>query len=346
MSADGCGDVPADGAEKDVDPWPGRLDGFCEWLAKVELRSDNTVRAYRHDLSAYLAWARRAGVDPARATHRELRGFLADQAQAGYCAATVDRRLSAVRGFCRWLRQRGLCESDAFEAVSGPRSAHRLPRSMQEDEVAGLLGACDASTPAGVRDRLMVELLYASGARASELAALRVRDVDLAQRQVRLVGKGDKERLVPLYDVACEWCARYLREARPALLSGARPRDRDISCGDAGNDARPAPSADARPVPQADPPTDALMVSSRGRAMSAASLRARFKALCARAGLDPALSPHAMRHTFATDLLTGGADLRSVQELLGHESVATTQVYTHLSVERLKDAARAAHPRS
>ena len=335
MSPDGGGDAPADAAEGGVDPWPGRLDRFCEWLAKVELRSDNTVRAYRHDLSAYLAWARRAGVDPARATHRELRGFLADQAQAGYCAATVDRRLSAVRGFCRWLRQRGLCESDAFEAVSGPKSAHRLPRSMQEDEVSGLLGACDASTPSGVRDRLMVELLYASGARASELVALRVRDVDLAQRQVRLVGKGDKERIVPLYDVACEWCARYLREARPALLAAARTCGPGAAGeGSAGDGAQPGRR------------TDALMVSSRGRAMSAASLRARFKALCARAGLDPALSPHALRHTFATDLLTGGADLRSVQELLGHESVATTQVYTHLSVERLKDAARAAHPRS
>ena len=168
----------------------------------------------------------------------------------------------------------------------------------------------------GLRDRALLELLYATGARISEMAGLRVADLDLAGAQARLFGKGSKERIVPVYDSALEWAGRYLREGRPELA--ARSRE----------------------------PRDELFLSTRGNAMSADALRTVFERRVALAGLDPALTPHAMRHTYATELLGGGADLRSVQELLGHESLSTTQVYTHLSVERLREAAARAHPRA
>ncbi|HIY50834.1 MAG TPA: tyrosine-type recombinase/integrase, partial [Candidatus Olsenella avicola] len=172
------------------------------------------------------------------------------------------------------------------------------------------------SDPAGLRDRALLELLYATGARISEAAGLSVSDVDLRARQVRLFGKGSKERVVPVYEAALDWVARYLGEGRPRLAARSKA------------------------------PTEALFLSVRGNPMSADALRTRFEAHVRLAGLDPELTPHAMRHTFATELLTGGADLRSVQELLGHESLSTTQVYTHLSVERLREAAARSHPRS
>ena len=166
----------------------------------------------------------------------------------------------------------------------------------------------------GLRDRTFLELLFASGARISEAAGLKTGDVDFASATVRLFGKGSKERIVPLYRLALELVARYLEQARPRLVGECR--------------------------------TDALFVSARGRAMSADSLRKAFKKRAAQAGLDPALHPHDLRHAFATDLVEGGADLRSVQEMLGHASLSTTQIYTHLSLEHMKDVYMRAHPRS
>ena len=177
-----------------------------------------------------------------------------------------------------------------------------------------------ATCPAGLRDRAFLELLYASGARISEVSRLDEGSIDFAGGTVKLFGKGAKERVVPLYDLALDWVERYVREARPALLARAKSSRKKDDL--------------------------ALFVSTRGGRMSADALRTVFERHAVHAGLDPALTPHAMRHTFATELLSGGADLRSVQELLGHESLSTTQIYTHLSVERLKDAARASHPRA
>jgi integrase/recombinase XerD len=174
--------------------------------------------------------------------------------------------------------------------------------------------------PVELRDAAFLELLIASGARITEVARLRPRDIDGAQGTVRLFGKGSKERIVPLYEHAIKLVQTYLQDARPQLLAARKP-------------GQPAPA-------------DALFISTRGNAMSAATLRRVFKGHLAAAGCDTSLSPHAMRHTFATMLLEGGADLRTVQELLGHESLATTQIYTHLSVGRLKDAHRQAHPRA
>ncbi|MGI6229515.1 MAG: site-specific tyrosine recombinase XerD [Tractidigestivibacter sp.] len=294
---------------------------FLDYLRHARRLSDNTVRAYKADLKSFSDWARRRGVDPLKATHRQLRGYLAELGRAGYTVRTQDRRLSAVRDLYRWLNREGVIKEDPAAALAMPKGDKRLPKTMSDKDVQSLLATCDASTPEGLRDRAFLELLYASGARISEVSALDVSDVNLTTKQARLFGKGSKERIVPLYDVALKWLSRYLDEARPKLLAMGKGSGR----GD---------------------PAHALFVSTRGNRMSADALRRVFERHVALAGLDPTLTPHAMRHTYATELVSGGADLRSVQELLGHASLSTTQVYTHVSVERLKEASRQAHPRS
>ena len=291
------------------------VERFCDHLGRVRGLSPNTVRSYRADLTAYAAWSEREGVDPLAVTHRELRRYLAELTRARYSARTVNRHLSALRGLYRWVAREGGPASEAASALASPKIPRGLPRTMTDADVRALLATCDDATPEGLRDRAFLELLYATGARVSEVSGLDVGDVSFAERQVRLFGKGEKERIVPVYEVALSWARRYLEEGRPALARRGRP-------------------------------TDALFLSTRGNRMSADALRTRFERHVAEAGLDPALTPHAMRHTYATELLTGGADLRSVQELLGHESLSTTQVYTHLSVERLRSAAASAHPRA
>lgn len=290
---------------------------FVSYERDVRNLSPNTVRAYETDLSAYLAWVRREGVDPMRVEHRELRSWLAELSRAGYSTSTVNRHLSSVRSLYRWMLGRKATDEDAAAAVASPKLSRRLPKTLGDADVSALLSACGGDE-SGLRDTAMVELLYATGARISELSRLDVGDVDFARRQIRLFGKGSKERIVPVYDEALDATRRYLVSARPSLAEHAKAGER----------------------------TGALFLSTRGRRMSADALRRRFERLVAEAGLDPSLTPHAMRHSFATELLDGGADLRSVQELLGHESLSTTQIYTHLTTERLKAAALQAHPRS
>ena len=319
---DGPDGVAADvGAPVPADPLDDAIARYLDHLGRARLASPNTVRSYAADLASFAAWARREGVDALAATTRQLRRYLADLDRAGYATTTVDRHLSALRGLYRWMAREGLVQGDAAAALQTPKATRALPHTMSDADVGRLLATCDDATPVGLRDRAFLELLYATGARVSEVAALDVGDVDLASAQARLFGKGSKERIVPVYDEALAWLARYLDEARPALAAARRPG-----------------RAPSRP--------EALFLSTRGNPMSADALRTAFERHVAQAGLDPALTPHAMRHTYATELLSGGADLRSVQELLGHESLSTTQVYTHLSVERLKDATRLAHPRA
>ena len=293
---------------------------FLAYLGQVRGLSDNTVKAYRADLASFASWAERSHVDPLLATHRDLRGFLADLTRAGYSVRTVDRRLSAVRDFYGWMLRVGICSVDPAAALATPKGARRLPKTMSDEEVQRLLSTCDTSDATGLRDRAFLELLYASGARISEVSRLDVASIDFARSQATLFGKGSKERIVPLYDVALDWLRRYLDEARHNLAAAVKRGD-------------------------PEGPEGALFLSTRGRRMSADALRTVFEAHVRQAGLDSTLTPHTMRHTYATELVSGGADLRSVQELLGHESLSTTQVYTHLSVDRLKDAARRAHPR-
>lgn len=290
---------------------------YLEYLDGVRNLSENTVRAYENDLAAFSRWVRREGVDPARASHRDLRRYLADLTRAGYSTRTVNRHLSAVRGLYKWLLSEERVRADAAAATASPKLSRTLPRTMSDADVQELVATCDLSTAEGMRDKAFLELLYATGARISEVSRLDIADIDMRQGQVRLFGKGSKERVVPIYRRALDAVEAYLHGARPEL-------------------ARKCRKADA---------TSALFLSVRGNRMSADALRTSFERHARLAGLDASITPHAMRHTYATELLSGGADLRSVQELLGHESLATTQIYTHLSVERLKEATRQAHPR-
>lgn len=290
---------------------------FLDYLGGVRHLSDNTVRSYSCDLQHYLDWVGREGVMPLEVTHRQLRGYLAQMSQAGYSPKTINRHLSSLRTLYGWLLREGVTQQDSAAAISGRKVPRKLPTTLTDAEVERLLDSFDTSDAEGLRDRAMLELLYASGARISEVSRLDVGDVQTGKfAQVRLFGKGSKERIVPLYQECVKWVELYVQKARPQLVQRGSGE-----------------------------PTSALFVSTRGRRMSAAALRSRFELRARQAGLDSGVTPHAMRHTFATELLSGGADLRSVQELLGHENLQTTQIYTHLSVGRLKEATRRAHPR-
>lgn len=294
------------------------VEQFIEYLSKVRNLSENTLRSYQTDLLAFQQWCSREGVEVTKVDHRNLRLYLAYLKQAQYSAKTLNRHLSALRSFYKWMQREKLIATDPALALSNPRAPRNLPHTMTDSDVNRLLESCDTSTAVGLRDRAFLEFLYATGARISEVATLKLEQIDLQNGTVRLFGKGSKERIVPLYESAIEWLKKYLRSSRPTLLL----KDK---------------SGRAH---------SALFISVRGNNMSADSLRKVFSSYLAASGLDSSLSPHAMRHTYATELLGGGADLRIVQELLGHESLSTTQVYTHLSVDRLKEAAKAAHPRS
>lgn len=295
------------------------IEEFLGYLSGVEGASPETVRAYRAHLGAYDRFCRREGIEPLGASVRDIRRHLAKMRAAAYAPRTVSAHLSAIRSLFSWALAHGLADSDPAGALESPKLPRDLPRTVNAEQMRRLLEAPDTGSAEGLRDACMLELLYATGARISELARLEVADVDARQRTARLFGKGSRERIVPVDRHALAALSAYLDRGRPELLAHARR--------EAG-------------------PTQRIFVSTRGRPMDAAALRRRFHRLCAAAGLPADLSPHAMRHTFATDLLEGGADLRSVQEMLGHASLSTTQIYTHLTADRLRRAAALAHPRS
>lgn len=288
--------------------------GFMRYLRFERGLSLNTVRAYAQDLRSYFDWAARSGADPLHVNLRRFRRYLADLNAAQYSTTTVSRHLSAVRSFFRYLNEADVLAANPAAAAASPKKRRDLPRKTSDADIERLLAVCDGESAADIRDQAFLELLYASGARISEVAGLKVVDVDFSTATVRLFGKGSKERIVPLHALALHAVERYLRDARLQLLGDRR--------------------------------SDALFVSTRGNDMSADALRRVFKQRAAQAGLDASLHPHDMRHAFATDLVEGGADLRSVQEMLGHASLSTTQVYTHLSLQHMKDVYRQAHPRS
>ncbi len=280
--------------------------------------SPHTVRAYATDMRRFLDWCARAGVDPLTADHRRLRAYLADLDSARYARTTIARRLSAVRAFFGFLAEHGAIDSDPSTVLQSPKAPKRLPRIAPNDVLARLLESPDPSTPTGSRDRAVLEVLYATGARVSELATLTLARVDLAQGQLTVMGKGSKQRVVPLHPFAVRALRDYLTSARPLLL-------------------REDPAGRS---------TDAVFVSSRGRPLSPDAIRRVFRRHLDAAGASLGLSPHALRHTFATHLLDAGADLRTIQELLGHVALSTTQIYTHVSTRRLQNVHATSHPRA
>jgi site-specific recombinase XerD len=282
-----------------------------EWL-RGRGASPATVRAYAADLRQLDTWLGAAGVAPAAADEHLLRRFAAHLGTLRYAPATAARKLSAVRGAYAWMRDRGMIDHDPAAHLPGPRRVRTLPAILSARETEALLDRPAATSARALRDRALVELLYGSGLRASEACGLRLADVDLHEGTARVRGKGGKERIVPVGGAAEDALRRYLAAGRPRLGGGHGEH---------------------------------LFLSVRGRPLHPSDVRRAVAGELSRAGL-PQRSPHALRHAFATHLLEGGADLRSIQRLLGHASVGTTQVYTHVSVRHLRAAHAASHPRA
>jgi integrase/recombinase XerD len=313
-------------------PTDPTLQRFLRSLAARDA-SPHTIRAYRTAVGAYLGWLAEQGIDWTRPARHQLRGYLA-RLGSDASRSTVAQRLAAIRSFHRWAAREGLAAGDPWGAIATPRLPRRLPRVLEVDEVGRLLAAIDGeleaadavrpdgtalATALALRDRALVEVAYAAGLRISELAAADLGSVDLSRGEIRVLGKGRKERIGLLGRPAIAALQTYLDQGRP-LLAERRP-------------------------PTGPPPT-AIFLNHAGAPLGVRGLRYRLDRLRRVAGLPEGVSPHTIRHSFATHLLDGGADLRVVQELLGHENLATTQIYTHVSPGRLAAAYRDAHPRA
>jgi len=298
------------GDQKTV-PTQDHLDRFLDHLWVEYGLSDNTVAAYRNDLTTVQTFLRRRSVELIDATDADILSYLSENVVRA--PRTVARRLSTLRRFYRFSIRENLIDKDPTVGLKAPRLGRKLPRSLSELDVEALLEAPATDTVLGVRDRTMLELLYATGLRVSELVSITLSQVNVRQGVVRIVGKGSKERLVPFGETALLWIERYLRESRPEIVHGR--------------------------------PTDAMFPTNRGEAMTRQTFWYAIKKHARKAGIDAELSPHTLRHAFATHLLNHGADLRVVQMLLGHSDVSTTQIYTHIAAERLKDLHGKHHPR-
>jgi integrase/recombinase XerD len=305
MKAAGPPPRPADQAE---------IDAFCDALWLEDGLAKATLSSYRSDLERLAAWLAGAGAESLLdAREATLVAFVARLSREKR-ASSQSRYLSTLRRFYRWQVARGRLAADPTLQLANPVRPSRLPKAMSERQVETLLEAPDLATPLGLRDRAMLETLYATGLRVSELVNLKLHEIGFNEGVLRVLGKGSKERLVPLGEVALDWLGRYLREARPEILGGRQ--------------------------------ADALFVTARGGAMTRQAFWQLIKRYALRAAIDPAkLSPHVLRHAFATHLLNHGADLRVVQLLLGHADISTTQIYTHVARERLKTLHAQHHPR-
>ncbi len=293
-----------------------------DFLAYLEFErglSRNTLDAYRSDLLQFGGHLKRTDTDALTAVHSDLAAFVSDLAAGGedrppVAAATLQRKVACLRSFYRHLRRQDMIADDPTVHLRAPKQGRKLPQVLSRDEVARLLDAPSGTEPAAHRDRALLELMYACGLRASEAIGLEIGDVDLETGVLRARGKGSKERLVPIGSAASRALVTYLSRARPRL-AGDRLEAR-------------------------------LFLNHRGTGLTRQGLYKIVQRHARTAGLDGKMSPHTLRHTFATHLLAGGCDLRSLQEMLGHADIATTQVYTHLSAERLKDVYFDAHPRA
>jgi integrase/recombinase XerD len=290
------------------------IDNFCDALWLEDGLAKATLDSYRSDLGRLAGWLAEHGHEPLLDIREPtLTGFIAHLARKTR-ATSQARYLSTLRRFYRWQVGRGRLLTDPTLKLANPSLPSRLPKVMSEKQVEALLDAPDLDAALGLRDRAMLETLYATGLRVSELVNLKLHEVGLADGVLRALGKGSKERLVPLGQLAIDWITRYLQEARPDILHGQQ--------------------------------SDALFVTARGGAMTRQAFWQLIKRYALLAGIDPAkLSPHVLRHAFATHLLNHGADLRVVQLLLGHADISTTQIYTHVARERLKSLHAEHHPR-
>jgi site-specific recombinase XerD len=293
--------------------WRSALAGYDRELA-TRHSSVHTRRAYATDLRELATWAAERKLDPAGITYRVLRGYAATLGGRRLDRATVARKLAAARGFFDHLRRRREVAANPAELLPNPRTDSRLPRVLDPDQARELLERIPARGPLQLRDRAMLEIAYSSGLRCSELVGLDLTSIDFDAETVRVAGKGRKERIVPLGEHAQRALRRYLDRGRHVLA--------------------------------ADPDEPALLLSKSGRRLSPSDVTRRLDLWVREAAIAGRVSPHALRHSFATHMLEGGADLRAIQELLGHASISTTQVYTRVEPSRLREAYAGAHPRA
>ena len=292
---------------------------FLGYLEFERGLSRNTLEAYRSDLLQYGDFLRAHNLDVLSVEHAELTAFLTELAmggngRAGAKAATLQRKVACLRSFYRYLRREGIMTNDPTADLHGPRKPQRLPEVLTRDEVMRLIMSATGKSPIALRDRALLELMYACGLRASEATGLEIDDVDLVEQMLRARGKGSKERVVPIGRSAVLALRAYAENGRPELVGLSVERH--------------------------------VFVNSRGVGLTRQGLYKIIKGHAESAGLSARVSPHTLRHTFATHVLSGGCDLRVLQEMLGHADVATTQVYTHLSSDRLRDVYFQAHPRA
>ncbi len=293
---------------------PGLLDEFCDTLWLEDGLSRNSLESYRRDLRIFSEWlAKSRQLSLLSARHSDLLDYLAQRFQDDIKPRSAARLLSSLKRFYRFLYREGRIKSDPTLQIDAPKLPRSLPGSLTEEDVQALIAAPDVRTPRGLRDRAMLETLYASGVRVTELVSLEFSQLNQDAGVLRVLGKGAKERLVPVGEEALDWIRHYLRDARAVLLAGR-------NC-------------------------DSLFVTARGHGMSRQAFWNLIKRYAALSGIRKKVSPHTLRHAFATHLLNHGADLRVVQMLLGHSDISTTQIYTHVARERLKELHAKHHPR-
>jgi site-specific recombinase XerD len=296
------------------DAWAGALRRFDRELRRRGA-AERTRRAYGTDVGELATWASAQQTTPATVDYRLLRRYAARLSEGGAAPSTLARKLAAIRSFFRTLVEHGELGANPADLLPAPKQPERLPKTLKASEVARLLDAIPGSGPLELRDRALFEVAYACGLRAEELVDLDVGSVDFDDEQLRVEGKGAKTRFVPAGEPALKAIARYLERARPALAAAGEPEP-------------------------------ALFLSKSGRRLSTSDVRRRLRGWTRHAAAQGAVHPHALRHSFATHLLEGGADLRAIQELLGHSSISTTQVYTRVESARLRAAYQRSHPRA
>jgi integrase/recombinase XerD len=288
------------------------LDEFNDRIWLEEGLARNTLESYRRDLAQFAEWLEKRATDLQAITRADLEQYLAHRSPHSK-PRSMSRLIASLRRFYRYLLRESLISTDPTLQLDSPKIPRSLPKSLTEDEVEALLNQPDEAQMLGLRDRAMLETLYATGLRVSELVGLKVTEVSLSEGVVRATGKGSKTRLVPLGEEALDWITQYLKESRPQILSGQL--------------------------------SESLFVTQRGAAMTRQAFWHLIKRHAKLAGITKPMSPHVLRHAFATHLLNHGADLRVVQMLLGHADISTTQIYTHVARERLKTMHKANHPR-
>ena len=288
------------------------IDSFIEYLVTERSSAENTMSSYSNDLKAFGLWLDEKSLSFEKVDYYNLAGYTTAMKETGLKITSINRRLSTIRQFYRFLLDEGIIEMDPTRDIVMPKRAQYLPEVLNVNEVEGLLNAPDTSKPLGKRDKAMLELLYATGLRVSELIKLKLNNINLGAGFLLARGKGGKERLVPMGEKAISWTREYIEIVRPSMIVKK---------------------------------SETLFFSNRGTAMSRQNFWYIIKRYALAAGIFRDISPHTLRHSFATHLLTGGADLRSVQMMLGHSDISTTQIYTHITSQRLKEVHTRYHPR-